>query len=307
MHYKPVYNMSSMASSSEAFLRYALMAIVLAIFYNSNSTWLETGLTVCPYWLFIWSVTHFKFWYLFYHTIGRDLRAANFMVRLLLLVKKAEWRNLTVPKMFAETASKMPNKVMFYFKVSIFLLLYPGHFDCVSVFQDETWTFSQVEEYSNRVANYFLSLNFRKGDCVAIFMENRPEYVATWLGLAKIGVIPALINYNLKQSALIHTVRVANCKAIIYGVELSLEVSEVMNALQTDDESVFPSFSSGPPEIRKASVPFTVDLNDVLMSSSASPVPANVQDSICFKDKLLYIYTSGTTGLPKAAVIKHSR
>jgi solute carrier family 27 fatty acid transporter 1/4 len=35
--------------------------------------------------------------------------------------------------------------------------------------------------------------------------------------------------------------------------------------------------------------------------------PASFQDSIGFKDKLLYIYTSGTTGLPKAAVIKHSR
>ena len=52
-----------------------------------------------------------------------------------------------------------------------------------------------------------------------MFMENRPEYVATWLGLAKIGVVPALINYNLKKDALIHTIRVANCKAIIYGVE----------------------------------------------------------------------------------------
>ena len=173
--------------------------------------------------------------------------------------------------------------------------------------QDETWTFGQVEEYSNRVANYFLSLRFQKGDCVAIFMENRPEYVATWLGLAKIGVIPALINYNLKQSALTHTVRVANCKAIIYGVELSQEVSEVMKSLQTDEQSAFPSFSSGPPGIRKVTVPFTVDLNDVLMSSSASPVPTDIQDSIRFKDKLLYIYTSGTTGLPKAAVIKHSR
>ena len=51
-------------------------------------------------------------------------------------------------------------------------------------------------------------------------MENRPEYIATWLGLAKIGVTPALINYNLKQQSLIHTIQVSNCKAIIYGIEL---------------------------------------------------------------------------------------
>ena len=77
-----------------------------------------------------------------------------------------------------------------------------------------------MEEYSNRVANYFLSLGYVKGDSVAFFMENRPEYIATWLGLAKIGVTPALINYNLKQQSLVHTIQVANCKAIIYGIEL---------------------------------------------------------------------------------------
>ena len=81
-------------------------------------------------------------------------------------------------------------------------------------------SFCQVEEYSNRVANYFHSLGYKKGDSIAFFMENRPEYIATWLGLAKIGVTPALINYNLRQDALVHSIQVSNCKAIIYGIEL---------------------------------------------------------------------------------------
>lgn len=77
-----------------------------------------------------------------------------------------------------------------------------------------------METYSNRIANFFLSRGYSKGDTVALFMENRPEYVATWLGLAKIGVIPALINYNLSQDSLLHTVEIADCRAIIYGLEL---------------------------------------------------------------------------------------
>jgi solute carrier family 27 fatty acid transporter 1/4 len=40
------------------------------------------------------------------------------------------------------------------------------------------------------------------------------------LGLAKIGVIPALINFNLRQQALIHTIKVADCKGAIYGLEI---------------------------------------------------------------------------------------
>lgn len=227
------------------------------------------------------------------------------MIRLLILVKKSEWQNLTVPKMFTATAKRLPNKVMFYY-------------------EDQTWTFNQVEEYSNRVANFFLSRHFKQGDryekivnkglslifrffySVAIFMENRPEYVATWLGLAKIGVIPALINYNLRDKALIHTIEVANCKAVIYGVELSQQMSEVVMPLK-NGSVIFPTFSSGPLDQRQVNVPGTIDLNEVLKAASKDPVPREIQDSIGFKEKLLYIYTSGTTGLPKAAVIKHSR
>lgn len=48
-------------------------------------------------------------------------------------------------------------------------------------------------------------------------------------------------------------------------------------------------------------------LEESLQTASDGPVDKAIQDSIGFKDKLMYIYTSGTTGMPKAAVIKHSR
>ena len=67
----------------------------------------------------------------------------------------------------------------------------------------------------------FLARGLKKGDAVALFLENRPEFVGTWIGLAKIGVIPALINFNLKEAPLLHCIQVAGCKALIYGVELT--------------------------------------------------------------------------------------
>ena len=56
------------------------------------------------------------------------------------------------------------------------------------------------------------------------------------------------------------------------------------------------------PSQRDANIPSTVDLNDHLNTVSKDPVPQNIQDSIGFKEKLLYIYTSGTTGMPKVCV-----
>ena len=39
----------------------------------------------------------------------------------------------------------------------------------------------KVEEYSNKVANYFLKQSgINRGETVAIYMENRPEFIATW-------------------------------------------------------------------------------------------------------------------------------
>ena len=67
------------------------------------------------------------------------------------------------------------------------------------LYESSSWSFGELEAYSNRVANYLtLHRGFRKGDCVALFMENRPEYVGIWLGCTKVGILPALINSNLQ-------------------------------------------------------------------------------------------------------------
>jgi acyl-coenzyme A synthetase/AMP-(fatty) acid ligase len=51
---------------------------------------------------------------------------------------------------------------------------------------------------------------------VALFMENKPEFVGIWLGLSKLGVITALVNTNLKNEPLLHSIDVAKaCLAII--------------------------------------------------------------------------------------------
>ena len=72
---------------------------------------------------------------------------------------------------------------------------------------------------------------------VGLVMENRLEYTCYWLGLSYIGVIPALVNSNLRygtlmfyifsrflcsrQQALLHTLNVAKCKAVIFSSELA--------------------------------------------------------------------------------------
>jgi len=52
-------------------------------------------------------------------------------------------------------------------------------------------------------------------------MESRLEYVGTWLGLAKLGIVTALINYNLRLETLAHCINSSHSKALIYSAELA--------------------------------------------------------------------------------------
>jgi len=119
-----------------------------------------------------------------------------------------------VADIFRQTASKHPQKAAF-------------------IFEQKTWTFQDVEDYSNRVANYFKSQGFKKGDTVALYLESCPEFVCIWLGLSKLGVITALINTNLRLNSLWHCMSVADSKAIIFGSDLSGNVLLIFPSVLT--------------------------------------------------------------------------
>nr|XP_018911741.1 PREDICTED: long-chain fatty acid transport protein 4-like isoform X2 [Bemisia tabaci] len=206
-------------------------------------------------------------------------------LRFLFSVRLFSRGDLTVADIFRRHVIKNPTKVIF-------------------IFEGKEWTAQEVEEYSNKVANVFKAQGFKKGDAVALMLENRPEFVCIWLGLSKIGVVTALINYNLRQNSLSHSVKISDASAFIFGEELLqdvLEVAETLNNVQLfswngSKESKIEKFGDG------------CLVNDIYsMIQDASPAIPTVTEKIGFHDKLLYIYTSGTTGLPKAAVITNAR
>jgi len=52
-------------------------------------------------------------------------------------------------------------------------------------------------------------------------MTNRAEFIIVWLALARLGVVSAWINYNLRNHALSHTIlKAGNAKALILSEEL---------------------------------------------------------------------------------------
>ncbi|XP_014205058.1 long-chain fatty acid transport protein 4 [Copidosoma floridanum] len=224
----------------------------------------------------------FRWFYVAFKTAPRDLKAILRYVCLLWTIKAHEKKDRSVADIFRQHVARNPNKPCF-------------------IFEDQEWTFQQVEEYSNKVATVFKTHGYKKGDVVALLLENRPEFVCIWLGLSKLGIITPLINTNLRKATLLHSIKVAECQALIYGADLSEAVKDVATSLDSKlglyrltDKPDTPSDGLKEKE-----------LNNFLAEAPSSP-PV-LQEKGCYGDKLMYIYTSGTTGLPKAAVITNSR
>ncbi|CAL8072558.1 unnamed protein product [Orchesella dallaii] len=214
--------------------------------------------------------------------LPRDVRGLIRFSKVLRSIRWADRNNFTVAKCLDRNAEKFPDKICFYF-------------------EEQKWTFRQVQELSNRIGNHFSSIGFKKGDTVALFMENRPEYVCIWLGLNKIGVTAALVNYNLRLQSLLHCIETVKAKAVIFGIELTSamqEITEVENLLST-----IPMFCSGHGNnaLSKGVRDFDAEV------AAASPATPPELNDMKLQDSLYYFYTSGTTGMPKAAVIKQYR
>jgi fatty-acyl-CoA synthase len=165
------------------------------------------------------------------------------------------------------------------------------------VFEDQKLTYRDLDLASNQVAHWAKSHNIGRGDVVALLMENRPEFVVYWLGLAKLGAVTALINTNLTGRPLAHCLEVSGAKHLILDATLAENYANAASEMNT----ALTVWSSG------GDVPGANDLDSLRAQQPERRLPADTREGLTGGDKLFYIYTSGTTGLPKAANFSHQK
>jgi fatty-acyl-CoA synthase len=93
--------------------------------------------------------------------------------------------------------------------------------DPALIYLDQVLSYGEMDARANRYANWALAQGIKRGDRVALLMENRPDYICAWLGLFKVGAQVALINTNLTGAALFHSVAIAGAGHAIVGAELA--------------------------------------------------------------------------------------
>ncbi|MCB8768244.1 MULTISPECIES: long-chain-acyl-CoA synthetase [Acinetobacter] len=173
------------------------------------------------------------------------------------------------------------------------------------LFEDERYTYQELNEWANQIAHYYLSLGARKGDVIAVMLENRSELLATVIALAKIGVTIALVNTSQTGKVLSHSINLVKPIALIFGDEVHHCIDEIRADLNINEDR-FHWFADQATRQDVGTAPHGyINLAEQIdhFPKFNPPTTHTVQG----KDGLFYIYTSGTTGLPKAVIFTHSR
>ncbi|KAM3962752.1 fatty acid transport protein isoform 2-T2 [Aphomia sociella] len=269
------------------------MILALAVLVAAGAvTWVfqdwQTSLQVLAILVVVYIIAFYYRWiYVAIRTAPRDFKALYYYIRLLMLARRLNKDNKAIPDVFHDLVKKHPNKA------------------CI-LFEDETWTFQKVEEFSLRVSAVLRNQGIKKGNVVAVMMSNCPELPATWLGIGRLGGITPLINTNQTGNTLLHSFNVAKVDAIIYGAEYDSAIQEVRKDINPSIKLF--KFTRRPLNNSNNGLKIVDSPDDFMTMLDNTPLPAwTKSEGDGFNGKLLYIYTSGTTGLPKAAVISSSR
>jgi len=185
-------------------------------------------------------------------------------------------------------------------------------------FQGASMTYGQVDELSSRFAAALVSLGVRKGDRVAIFLPNMPQFVLSYFGILKAGgvVVPCSPLYKAKE--LEFQLRdsgasvVVAANDIVKGNDLFASVEACRRSL--DIKVVTASLTDYLPPAKRALAGFAGVKNAEREGTAgrfrelvAKGVPLRAFASVDPRNDIAVLqYTGGTTGVAKGAMLTHA-
>jgi fatty-acyl-CoA synthase len=161
----------------------------------------------------------------------------------------------------------------------------------------ETFTFAALAARASQYARWALAQGLKHGDRVCLIMPNRPEYMAAWLGVTRVGGVMALVNSQLRGESLARLLAITQPRHIVVAAELA----DAMRSAQPYLKARATIWSHGSGTAGAARIDQMLDgLSRRRLDGHEHPAPS-------VHDDALIIYTSGTTGLPKGVRVSHHR
>jgi len=199
-------------------------------------------------------------------------------------MKEYSLEERTIGRILADKAQRQPDKAWL-------------------LWQDERYTYADLEATTNRYANGFAALGIGKGAHVAVLLGNGPAFFWAVWGLGKLGAVAVPVNTAAKGEMLRYFVDQSDSTWVVVDDESAQRVAAIADALPQVRGFLY----HGPkaPEAcgivaRAAPV---LALGELARASDLRP-PV---DAVRHDDLHLIMYTSGTTGPSKGVMSPHAQ
>ena len=157
----------------------------------------------------------------------------------------------------------------------------------------QTWTYRELNEDANRLANAFLADGLKKNDVIMYILFNSPEFLFCYLAGHKTGAINCPINYRLAPGELALLLEDSRPEFLVYDTFFADTVNKALEMSSFRPRRIL---CCG-----RGTGPACMPLKDYMaQGSTEDPVIAKKNH---IYDETTRLYTSGTTNRAKAVPI----
>jgi long-chain acyl-CoA synthetase len=210
-------------------------------------------------------------------------------------------RNLDYPDvplgdLLKRTAEKYPDKI-------------------ATVYFDKNLTYRQLNELSDRFATALAALGVKKGDKVAIYLANMPQFVIAYYGILKIGAIETAISPLYREREVEHQLKNSEAETIVVldalypVVQKVIDKTKVKRVIVASLKDYMPkmlailgTLTKKIPSHKVEYGPNIFSMQDLLARHLPNPPKVDIDPR---EDLAALQYTGGTTGTSKGAMLTH--
>lgn len=181
-----------------------------------------------------------------------------------------------------------------------------------TIFKGKIKTYADIETEVNKLANAFQRLGLKKGDRVAVYLPNSPQFMVTFFAVQSIGAIFTAFNplysareikerLNDARPKIFVTLDIFLDKVNQIKDDISVEhiiVSSVAQELPGSKKYLYKLITAR----KKQTLAGSLNYTEVLKSGVNKPINTKIDPE---NDVAVLQYTGGTTGTSKGAMLTH--
>ena len=158
------------------------------------------------------------------------------------------------------------------------------------------WSFAKFGDECRRIARGLLAAGLVKGDRVVLWAENRPEWMAVWMGTVIAGIYIVPVDFLATEQECLNIIKITKAKAFFY----SDRKKDFASSLASNGVSLSVSVCISP---ENEDEPTKTELCSFGINAGSQQLPS--PDSISPDHPASIVFTSGTTGFAKGVMLSH--